>query len=213
MFVVITINLIFKMKKQLSVFVAILFVSLTFAQKAKIQDGEWSNLKGITKYNLVFDYSDLEIPKYDSEEEFLKDKMKKRDDKKPGDGERFKKEWFADREDRYEPKFIESFNKRWKKNEVEVGKDLSDAEYTINIHTTFMYPGYNVGIVRKNSKIDAVLSVYKNSDPSKILFSVKYIKAEGYGAMGNDYNSGYRISEAYAKLAKTFAGHLKKKTK
>ena len=201
------------MKKQLSIILLLFCTSFMVAQKAKVKEGDWKNLKGITKFNLVFDYSNLEIPKYDSEEEFLKDKMQKREEKKKGDGERFKKSWFADRENRYEPKFIESFNKRWKKNEVEVEKDLTDAEYTIKVHTTFMYAGYNVGVVRQNSKIDAVLSVYKNDAPDTIIFKVKYTRAEGNGAFGNDYDSGYRISEAYAKLAKTFAAHLKKKTK
>lgn len=201
------------MKKLLSTFLMLFCVSFMFAQKAKIQEGSWKNLKGITKYNLVFDYSDLEIPKYDSEEEFLEDKMAKREEKEAGAGERFKKSWFADREDRYEPKFIESFNKRFENGEVKVGKDVDGAEYTIKVHTTFLYAGYNVGVMRQNSKVSAVLTFYKNDAPDKILFQIKYIKAEGNGAFGNDYNSGYRISEAYAKLAKTFAKHLKKKTK
>lgn len=201
------------MKKLLSTFLMLFCVSFMFAQKAKIQEGSWKNLKGISKYNLVFDYSDVEIPKYDSEEEFLKDKMAKREEKEAGSGERFKKSWFSDREDRYEPKFIESFNKRFKNGEVKVGKNLDGAEYTIKVHTTFLYPGYNVGVMRQNSKVSAVLTFYKNDAPDKVLFQVKYIKAEGKGMMGNDYNSGYRISEAYAKLAKTFAKHLTKKTK
>lgn len=183
------------------------------AQKGKIQEGDWKNLKGITKYNLVFDYSNLEIPKYDNEEEFLKDKMKKREDKEAGAGERFKESWFADRENRYEPKFIESFNKRWKENEIVVDRDFDEAEHTIKIHTTFLYAGYNVGVMRQNSKVDAILTVYKNDAPDKVLFEIKYTKAEGKGAFGNDFDSGYRISEAYAKLAKTFAANLKKKTK
>ncbi|MGB1307308.1 MAG: hypothetical protein ACPG6B_00255 [Oceanihabitans sp.] len=201
------------MKKLVSITFLLFFTTIMVGQKAKVLEGDWKSLKGNATYNLVFDYSDLEIPKYKNEEEFLKDKMKKRDDKNPGTGEKFKKSWFADRENRYEPKFIESFNKRWKNDEVQVGKNLESAEYTIKVHTTFMYAGYNVGVVRKNSKIDAVISVYKNGEPNNVIFKVKYTKAEGNGAFGNDYDSGYRISEAYAKLAKTFAAHLKKKTK
>ena len=201
------------MKKQLSIILLLFCTTLMVAQKAKVQEGDWKNLKGITKFNLVFDYSNVEIPKYDNEEEFLKDKMAKRDEKNPGSGEKFKKSWFADREDKYEPKFIESFNKRWKNKEVQVAYDLPDAEYTIKVHTTFLYAGYNVGVVRKNSKVDAVLTVYKNDDPDTVVFQVKYTRAEGNGAFGNDYDSGYRISEAYAKLSKTFAAHLRKKTK
>lgn len=190
-----------------------MYATLTFAQKSKVEQGDWKNLKNITKFNLVFDYSNLEIPKYDNEEAFLKDKMQKREEDKEGDGERFKKSWFDDRENRYEPKFIESFNKRWENNEIVAVKDLTDAEFTIMVHTTFIYPGYNVGVMRQNSKIDAILTVSKSDNPDTILFKVKYTKAEGNGVFGYDFNSGYRISEAYAKLAKTFAADLKKKTK
>ena len=201
------------MKKQASIILMLLCTTFIFAQKSKVQQGDWKNLTGITKFNLVFDYSNLEIPKYDNEEAFLKDKMQKREEDEKGDGERFKKSWFDDRENRYEPKFIESFNKRWDNNEIAVGKDLADAQYTIMIHTTFMYPGYNVGVMRQNSKIDAILTVYKKDNPDTVLFEIKYTKAEGNGAFGYDFDSGYRISEAYAKLAKTFAADLKKKTK
>ncbi|MGY0391016.1 hypothetical protein ACW5R3_00480 [Bizionia sp. KMM 8389] len=191
----------------------LLLVSTTiFAQKTKITEGDWKDLKGISAYNLVFEYTDLQIPKYDSEEEFLEDKMSKREEKEIGAGEEFKKNWFDDRESRYEPKFIESFNKRFSDGEVKVGKDIG-AEYTMRIHTTMMYPGYNVGVMRQNSKLEVTLYVYKTETPNDILFSVDYTKVEGKGSMGYDYNSGYRISEGYAKLAKELAKTIKKKAK
>ncbi len=198
------------MKKQISIVMLLLFTTIMFAQKAKVSEGSFSNLKGISEFNLEFDYSNLEIPKYDSEEEFLKDKMKKRDDKEPGTGQKFKDSWFADRENKYEPKFIESFNKR---GDIKVDRDLDAAEYTMKIHTTALYAGYNVGVSRKNAWINAEITVYKNDNPDKAILKVKYTKAEGGGAMGYDYDSGYRISEAYAKLAKTFAKTVIKKAK
>ncbi|GGH38636.1 hypothetical protein IA57_04550 [Mangrovimonas yunxiaonensis] len=199
--------------KKLKILALTLFLtSPLLAQKVKVTEGDWSNLKNIASYNLAFDYSNLEIPKYDSEEEFLKDKMKKREDKEPGTGEKFRESWFADREDRYEPKFIESFNKRWDDKEIQVGHDTG-SEYTMKIHTTFMYAGYNVGVVRQNSKIEATIYVFKTDTPDQILFKADYTKVEGSGAMGYDFNSGYRISEAYAKLAKSFAKDLRKKLK
>lgn len=201
------------MKKQFTIILVLLCSTFMFSQKTKILEGDWENLKDISAYNLVFEYKNLEIPKYDSEEDFLKDKMQKREEKEAGTGEKFKKSWFADREDHYEPKFIESFNKRFDDGEIKVGKDLADATYTMKIQTTFMYAGYNVGVVRKNSKIDAIITVFENNAPDTILFSVKYTKAEGNGAFGNDYDSGYRISEAYAKLAKTLAKHINKNVK
>ena len=199
------------MKKSLAILV-LLCTTMMFSQKAKVLDGNIKNLKGITQYDLVFDYTDVSIPKYDSEEDFLKDKMAKRDEKEPGAGQKFKKAWFGDREEHYEPKFIESFNKRFGNGEVKVGKNLG-SEYVMKVHTTLLYAGYNVGVMRQNAKIDAIISVYKKSDPSKILFSIKYTKAEGGGVMGYDFDSGARIGEGYAKLAKTWAKMITKKAK
>ncbi len=193
---------------------AVLMVSTTIlAQKAKVTKGDWSDLKGITEYNLVFDYSNLEIPKFDSEEDFLKDKMDKRDEKEPGSGEDFKKSWFSDREEFYEPRFIETFNDRYKDNLVKVDRDLASAEYTMKIHTTFIYPGYNVGVVRKNSKLEITLSVFKNDSPENIIFSVDYTKIEGQGNGGYDFNSGQRIADGYIIFARALTKHMYKGTK
>ena len=200
------------MKKQLSLILVLFCSTIMLAQKANVQKGDWEDLKDITAYNVVFDYSDLEIPKYDNEEEFLKDKMAKRDEKKPGTGEEFKKSWFSDREEFYEPRFIETFNTKIKNGMAKVGKDI-DAEYTMKIHTTFIYPGYNVGIVRKNSKVELTLSVYKTDSPSDVIFSVDYTKIEGQGNGGYDFNSGQRIADAYIIFGRAFAKHLYKYTK
>ena len=183
-----------------------------FAQKAKVTQGDWENLKDISAYNVEFDYSNLEIPKYDSEEEFLKDKMAKREEKEAGTGEVFKKSWFSDREEFYEPRFIETFNERYEDEKVKVGKDIN-ADYTIKIHTTFMYPGYNVGIVRHNSKIELTLSVYKTDNLDDAIFSVDYTKIEGQGNGGYDFNSGQRIADAYIIFGRAFAKHLYKNIK
>lgn len=206
------INQMTNIMKNILLFALLFFTAFGIAQKAKVTEGDWKNLKGISAYNLEFDYSNLQIPKFDSEEEFLEDKMSKREDKEAGTGEEFKKSWFADRVDRYEPKFIESFNKRFDDGEVKVGKDIG-ADYTMKIHTTLLYPGYNVGVMRQNAKLEATLYVYKNESPDKVIFTVEYTKIEGNGAMGNDYNSGYRISEGYAKLAKELAKEIQKKAK
>ncbi len=201
------------MKKQLIVFIFLLSTVIMYSQKMKVSDGKFKNLKGITTFNLEFDYSDVQIPKYDSEEDFLEDKMNKREEKEAGTGEKFKKSWFADRAERYEPKFIESFNKRFDDSKVRVDRDFKDAKYTIKIHTVKLYAGYNVGIVRRNAEINAVVTVYEVANPSNILLSGKYSKVQGNGAMGYDFDSGYRISECYAKLAKNIAKSIKKASK
>lgn len=197
------------MKK--SILLAFVMVSsFAFAQKLKVKDGDIKNLKAITVYNLEFDYTNVQIPKFDSEEDFLADKMKKREEKEAGGGEKFKKSWFGDREERYRPKFTESFNKRFDDAQISVGVN-PEAEYTMMVHSTRIYAGYNVGVVRRNAEIDAVITVYETANPDNVLFKGEYAKAQGEGAMGYDFNTGFRISECYAKLAKTFAKYIKKK--
>lgn len=193
--------------------VALLLVSgIATAQKMKVIKGDFKNLKGISEYKLEFDYNEVKIDKFKTEEEFLEAKMKKRDDEE-GSAEEFKKNWFADRENRYEPKFIDSFNKRFDGGEVKADKNLTSAKHIMKVKTTWIYPGFNAGVVRKGAKVNATIYIYDAADPSKELLVVSYDESPGNGAMGADFNSGYRISESYAKLAKEFAGHIQKKAK
>lgn len=201
------------MKNRILIIAFVLTVFVVNAQKMRVKEGNIKNLKGITEYNVTFDYTDVKIPKFDTEEDFLADKMAKREEKKEGDGERFKKSWFDDRPNKYQPKFVESFNKRFDDGAVKVEQDLTDAKYTMKVHTTKLYPGYNVGIIRHNAEIDVVLTVFETANPSNILLSGSYRDVQGYGSMGYDFNSGDRIAECYAKLAKVLAKNIKKKAK
>ena len=199
--------------KNIFIIAFLLVTTSLVAQKANVTKGDWKDLKGITEYTLEFDYSDLEIPKYDSEEDFLADKMAKREEKEPGTGEQFKESWFSDREEYYEPRFIETFNDRYKDGAVKVDRDLGSADYTMKVHTTFIYPGYNVGVVRKNSKIEVTIDVFKNDSPDNIIFSVDYTKVEGAGNGGYDFNSGQRIADAYIILSRRLVKDMYKNTK
>ncbi|GEP49804.1 hypothetical protein FNO01nite_04760 [Flavobacterium noncentrifugens] len=196
------------MKK--TVLLLLLVSSAAIAQKMKVVSGDFKNLKGISEYDVAFDYTGLTVDKFKTEDEFLADKMKKREEK--GKDEDFKTSWFADREKRYEPKFIESFNKRFD-GTVKIDKGLKSAKYKMTVKTTWIHPGFNVGVARSNSKITAEITISDAANPSNVLLVVSYEKAEGAGAMGYDFDSGYRISESYAKLAKEFASDIKSKAK
>ncbi len=184
---------------------AVLFSTAAFAQK--VTSGSFKNLKDVAEFNLEFDYQGLTVDKFKSEEEFLADKMKKREEK--GTAEDFRNSWYADRQARYEPKFIESFNKRFKDGKVKADKNLASAKYTMLVKTTWIYPGYNVGVMRQDAKLNATITVFETANPSNVLLAVNYKEVPGSGGMGNDYNSGYRISESYAKLAKELASDIK----
>ncbi len=195
--------------KNVLLLVAVVFSTALFAQKPT--KGSFATLKGITEYNLVFDYENLKVDKFKTEEDFLKDKMEKRDEK--GTAENFKTSWFADREAKYEPKFMECFNNSMKKKGVTVQKDLTSAKYTMHVKTSWIYPGYNVGIVDQPAKLKVIISIYETANPSNVIVSVPYDKVQSVDVMGMEYNSGSRIASAYCTLAKQHAKALSKGTK
>lgn len=60
------------MKKIVLILSILLSSTVMFSQKVKVIEGDFKNLKGIAVYNLKFDYTGVQIPKYDSEEAFFK---------------------------------------------------------------------------------------------------------------------------------------------
>lgn len=133
--------------------------------------------------------------------------MKEKDEDNPGDGAIWKKKYFDDREDHFEPKFIESFNKR---GDAQAGKDLEDSAYVLKVDVIMLSHGWNVGVMRKAARLDAVISVYKRGDETPLL-QAKYENVKGADAMGYDFAIHSRVAEGFAKLAKSFLADVKKK--
>ncbi len=196
------------MKKQIIFLIIVLFAIAVNSQKLKIIKGGLEALEGVSEYNIVFDYSNITIAQYDSEEAFLKDKMKLREDKERGAGVKFKKQWFSNRDSLYEPKFIKYFNDFFtSKTKIKVMKD-GNAKYTMLINTVFVYPGYNVGVWGEESKLKATITVYEAESPDNIIFTTKEVYVKGRAT----YNSKNRIANSYIFLARRIAAYLRRKT-
>jgi hypothetical protein len=194
-------------------FLFILFI-LSFqlySQRYEVLTGKLSNLKGISKFNVTFDYTNQQVNGFDSEEAYLKEKIEKRkqyDNGKDLNGKafQFEKDWYDDRQNKYEPAFIDYFNKKFEKGEVIVKKN-SEAKYTMNIKTLWIYPGYELAQVEP-AKISAVITISETINPSNILLSIKFEKA--IGIVKDHRQQGDRIAGAYERLAKNFVIQLKR---
>ncbi|WP_264564791.1 hypothetical protein [Flavobacterium sp. N3904] len=184
------------------------FISVVSAQRFDIVSGKLNNLKGISEYNVTFDYTDQKVQGFETEEDFLKDKMDKRKEV-AGESEKFRKDWFNDRENKYEPKFIEYFNKRFEKGEIKCEKN-SELKYTMNIKTTWIYPGYSVVAVAQPAKISAIITVVETANPKNVLVEMEFDKSIGLAQGTFDFDQGYRIAGAYQKLAKNMVMQLKR---
>lgn len=197
------------MKNKFLLFVFLLPTIIVYSQRIKTKNGNLKSLKKVNEYNLIFDYSNLQIPKYDSEEDFLKDKMAFREKRKAGDGERFKRSWFADRTNLYEPYFMNYFNDFFiKKRKIKLSKNNTNAKYTMCVKTKLIYPGYNVGF-SEGSKLIIIIKIYETKAQDTIIFSTKRIKILNSRA---SFNTGVRIANSYGILGEVFAKYLKRKT-
>jgi len=194
-------------------FAALLMFGFTnvHAQKIKVTKGDLSFLKGQTSVLLEFDYSSMAVGKFDKEEDYVNKKVAEMNDKKPGSGDEWHEKWVADRDGRFHPKFEELCNKYTSKANCNFDQTNINAKYTAIVKVTFTEPGFNVGVVRKDASIDLEISFVETANHDNVLAVMTMTKVPGRDAMGNDYDTGYRISEAYAKAGKEFGAYLVKK--
>lgn len=196
--------------KSIIVSIMLLLPAMTmYGQKIKVPTGSPDFLKDQKKINVVYDYSNMGVGKFDKEEDYVNEKVEKLNEKEAGRGDEWKKNWIEDRKNRYEPQFEELFNKVVEKEGVKLG-NFEDAEYTLIVKTTFTEPGFNVGVVRRDASTNMEMVFVKtgSTDP---LMVMTMEKVPGRGGMGYDFDSGFRIQESYAKAGKELGKYLVKK--
>ncbi len=191
------------MKKYTLLFI-VFITSFSFAQRYKTVSGNLKNLKGISEYNITFDYSNIQIHDYESEEEYLNEKMDKRKDKEER-SEKFKSEWYESRTTKYQPAFINYFNNRFSNGEIKLLEN-NEAKYSMNINTVWIYPGYFM----EPSKISVIITFFETNSPTNILAEVKFDKVIGIEKEHFNNNLSNRVANAYEKLAKNLSMQLKR---
>jgi len=183
----------------------------TQAQKIKVVDGNLDFLKGQKEIMLEYDYNDMAVGKFDKEEDYVAKKVAEYNEKDPGSGDEWAESWVADRKGRFEPKFEELLKSYTEKADIEFDQSLTDAKYTMILKTTFTEPGFNIGIVRKDAEINVEVIFVETANPENKLAVIEMTRVPGRGALGNDYDTGFRIQEAYAKAGKELGSYLYKK--
>lgn len=199
------------MKKSLLTILLCAAATVTYAQKIRVTSGSIDFLKGETLIGAVFTYDNMQVGKL-TEEDYIARKTEEYNKKEPGRGDQWLVAWTADRQERYEPKFIELFNKHMsEKRDLAIGID-NGARYVFHINTYFTEPGFNVGIMRQNASITLSIKVV-DSESGENVARILVENASANDFMGTDFDVAYRIQECYAKagreLAKFFIKQLK----
>lgn len=186
------------------------FAIIGNAQKIKVESGDLSILKGQKELNVEFVYDGMAVGKFKTEKEYIEKKRLENEAKEVGKGDSWEADWKGDREKQYEPKFIELFNKGGEDFGMSVAKSTAAAKYTVIVKTTFIEPGWNIGITRVPAYINVEISVVETASKN-VVSKITMTKTPGMDAMGFDYDSGYRISQSYAKCGKEFVHLVEKK--
>ena len=182
---------------------AFLFGLQTIAQKVKTTSGSDDILKSESAINIEFNYDNITVGKYKNEQDYIVAKTEEYNKKEAGKGDSWAASWKNDREARYEPKFIELFK-------LSSGMSVvTTAKYTMIVKTISIEPGWNIGISRKNAEIDLEIWIVETANKSSKLATFTINNVPGGTAFGYDFDTGLRISEAYAKAGKSLGKSLK----
>jgi len=172
-------------------------------QKIKTVSGNPDILKSETTINIEFVYENVSVGKYKNEQDYITAKTEEYNKKEPGKGDSWAASWKRDKEARFEPKFEELFT-------ITSGMTISDrAKYTLIFKTISIEPGFNIGITRKNAEIDAEVWIVETANRDNKVCVLTISNVPGGTAFGYDFDTGLRISEAYANAGKKLAKYLK----
>lgn len=198
------------MKKVITTFLLLSCIAtLSFAQSIVLTSGSVDFIKDQKVIDFSFSYEEMLVGKL-TEQEYVDKKTSEYNKKEDGKGEEWKKAWYGDRTERFEPKFLELFDKYM--SEVGIAAGTEGAKYRIEINTDFTEPGWNVGVMRQNASVDLSCKV-KNIETGEQVASIRIRNASANNFWGTDFTSGYRVQETYAKAGRELAKFLIKKAK
>ncbi|HET8809462.1 MAG TPA: hypothetical protein VFM65_04265 [Flavobacteriaceae bacterium] len=191
------------MKKRVAVGILFLCACGMFAQKTKVQQGDFEFLKRQSEINVEFVYDNLKLFKENkTNEEYMSEKVAELEAEEKGSGIAWKQKWMSSRESIYERKFLELLNEDMKqKTGLVFGKNLSNAPITLIVETLWVYPGWNVVAMKKKAKVTTMLTFVKTGNPDQVLLQILSEEAPGKQYWGA-YNDWDRIGEGYAKTGK-----------
>jgi len=196
------------MKTRNSIILCLLFFSMLKVNgqwgappsKVMLESGTVTDIMKEKSINIQYDYSSFAVGKFKSEAEYTKSKVKELNAKEKGKGDKWLEGWIAARKEKYEPKFEELINK------VLDGKATYSksptAKYTLTVKTTFVEPGYNIGIAKYPSFVNFDFIYTETGNPDKVVAKLYVQNVIGSQSMGFDYDVASRVQESYAKAGK-----------
>ncbi|RAK24958.1 hypothetical protein B0I03_101115 [Flavobacterium aquaticum] len=194
----------------------VLFIasSVVMAQKTKIESGDFKFLAGVKEVNVEFDYSNLKLMKENlTEEQYVTNRATELNEKK-GVGDIWKKKWQGSKEMIWNPKFLELINvvSSKEKTNISFQEGLTSAKYTLIVEVVWIYPGWDVAMMKQPAKVTTNLKIVETANRSNTLVVMSSENAPG-DQWGSNFSNETRIGEGFAKTGKTLAKVIAKQIK
>jgi hypothetical protein len=201
--------------KKVLVLALLITSSIVSAQKMEIIKGDFGFLNNQTAVNVDFDYSNLKLMKENkTEAQYISDRAADLNEKTKGVGDVWKKKWEGAKIAIWNPKFLELVNIVLvkKKKELSFQEDLKSAKYTLIVETTWIFPGWDAGVMKQPAKVSTNLKFVETENRSNVVLEITTKEAPG-DQWGNNFSNESRIGEGFAKTGKSLAGFILKNTK
>ena len=194
------------LQKTIAVLTFTIFACSTFAQKISVEEGKTSALSGINEVTIQYDFSEISVGKFDNEQDYLDHRSAEMNEEEAEKGDKWVEDWHKDKEEKFPKRFEELFSKYSDNISISEG----EADVVMIVKTTFIEPGFNVGVMRRPSLVDLTIT-FKKGEETLAVITIN--DAPGNAAAGYDFDAGLRIQESYAKAGKEFGKFLTKKVK
>jgi hypothetical protein len=187
-----------------------LLLAMTFSvfgqRGIKMISGSVDDLKDQTTLNFEFAYDEVRVGKFADEKDYIEKKKSEYNKKEMGKGDKWEQDWKSDRPNRLEPKFVEGFGK------FDI-TSKADSKYTLIFNTTFIEPGFNIGITRKSASLNGIATLVLTSDKSKVLAKITADNVINYGnaVWGYDFDTGVRLEGVYKSAGELISKFISKK--
>lgn len=185
-----------------------------FSQKIENQEGDFRFLKGASKVEVQFDYSNLKLLKVNfTEEEYIADRKKQLNGKENGVGDNWEAKWRESRLSMWQPMFLKLLTSTaTNKTQIQFVTNDSTSDYVMLVDVLWIYPGWDAFWLKQKAKVTSRISIFKRSDMNTALVTLDAIEAPG-DQFFNNFDDGLRVGEGFAKTAKTIGKMIAKEAK
>lgn len=191
--------------KKLPFLAFLLATTISFAQRMNVTKGDFSILAGQKDVGIEFNYSNLKLMKENlTESQYIENRKNELNEKTRGIGDTWAKKWEGAKKGIWQPKFLELLaSTATKEKDIAFVEESKSVKFTLIVDIVWIYPGWDVGIMKQPAKLSTVLRIVDAANRSNVLLEVTTENAPG-DQWGNNYSNESRIGESFAKTAKSF---------